>query len=106
LIRYNHLNEEFIYFRSQPASFTEPENVYFLHVVSPSEVNWKNCFTLSNDGMTVYRKGKVEFTPPEKWVNEVALYLKIQKIKFFKRYQHWRGMNVKSSQNHCPFNIY
>ena len=83
LMRQNHLKDEFLYFESERATSRENENVYFLHVISPSEVNWDYYYTLSSLGVTTYYKTKGEFTNLQQWLRECEIFIKIKKIAFF-----------------------
>ncbi|OHT12593.1 Dynein heavy chain family protein [Tritrichomonas foetus] len=101
LIRQKNLNEEFLYFQSQPPTYREPENVYFLVVVPPTEVNWDDYYTLSADGITSYNKSKGEFTKLDQWIRECVIYIKIKNISFFKLYEQWRSFTLLHTITKC-----
>ena len=101
LIRQKKLNEEFLYFQSQPPTYREPENVYFLVVVSPQDVNWDNYYTLSADGITSYTKSKGEFTPIDQWIRECVIYIKMKQISFFHLYEQWRSFTLLHTITKC-----
>ena len=101
LIRQKNLDEEFLYFHSQPATLREPENVYFLQVVSPSCVNWDDYYTLSREGVTSYTKNKGEFCKLEKWLMECSNYIRTKEIAFFARYEQWRSFTLMRKITQC-----
>lgn len=94
LIKQKKLDEEFLYFHSTPATSVESENVYFLTIVSPSDVNWENYYTLSSDGVTSYKKNKVEFTQIKEWLHEVSIFIQLKEIPFFNHYEKWRSFTL------------
>ena len=101
LIRQKNLNEEFLYFQSQPATSRQPENVYFLVVVSPQEVNWDDYYTLSADGITAYNRNKGEFTKLDQWIRECVIFIKMQNISFFRLYEQWRSFTLLHTITKC-----
>ena len=101
LIRQKNLDEEFLYFHSQPATMCEPENVYFLQVVSPSCVNWDDYYTLSREGVTAHTKNKGEFCKLEKWLKECSNYIRTKEISFFAKYEQWRSFTLLRKITQC-----
>ena len=97
LMKQNNLDEEFLYFHSTPSTNTEPENVYFLRVIPPNEVNWDDYYTLSQKGVTIYKFKKVEFRPLDIWIRECIIFITMKDIPFFNLYSKCRSFSLLKS---------
>jgi dynein heavy chain len=85
-------------------------NVYHFKVVSYSQINQDNYFTLSEAGVTHFQGGQAgstEFTSLDQYEREYYLYSMITEIPFFKKYRAWKSFvewkkNVSQSKiAHC-----
>jgi len=97
LMKQKELHEEFLYFHSTPPTSKEPENSYYLKVVAPSDVNWDDYYTLSSNGVTVYKNNKVEFVKLDNWLRECSMYIRMKSISFFHKYEKWRSFSLLHS---------
>jgi dynein heavy chain len=86
-------------------------NVYHFKVVSYSQINQDDYFTLSEAGVTHFMGGQggssTEFTSLDQYEREYYLYSMITEIPFFKKYRAWKSFvewkkNVSQSKiAHC-----
>ena len=65
-------------------------SVYDLEVISLEQVDKKNYFTLSKEGVTQFRDGESSFTNLKQYNSEYIIFHKISDIRFFKAYKTWK----------------
>lgn len=73
---------------------TGNESVYDLEIITQDQVDKKLYFTLSKEGVTIFRDKTSTFTSLTQWEREYNLYHKVANIKFFKLYRRWKGFTV------------
>lgn len=76
------------------ANAVSVESVYNLELVSQDKVDKEFYFTISKEGITMYRNKVSEFTGLTQWEREYSLFNKIAKIRFFKLYRRWKAFIV------------
>ena len=81
------------YFASS-ALTSERGSVYDLEVVSQDEIDKDYYFTLSKEGVTIYKDRVSQFTPLEQWEREALMFNKISNIHFFQVYKRWKAFKV------------
>lgn len=69
-------------------------SVYNLEVVSEDQIDKDRYFTLSKEGVTIYRDRMSQFTPLAQWERETLLFNKIIHIRFFTLYRRWKAFTV------------
>ena len=69
-------------------------SVYNLEVVSEDQIDKDRYFTLSKEGVTIYRDRVSQFTPLAQWERETLLFNKIIHIRFFTLYRRWKAFTV------------
>ena len=72
----------------------ERASVYDLEVVPQDYINKEHYFTLSKEGVTIYKDKAPQFTPLEQWERESRLFNKISNINFFRVYRRWKAFKV------------
>jgi len=72
-------------------------SVYDLEVVPQEYINPDNYFTLSKEGITIYKDRSSQFTMLSQWEREATLFNKISNIQFFAVYKRWKAFKVWKS---------
>ena len=86
-----HVANTFYYLRLNTTNnLTAPDTVYNLEVIKQDQVDKKLYFTISKEGITMFRDKQSQFTNLAQWEREYTLYHKISLIKFFKLYKRWK----------------
>jgi dynein heavy chain, axonemal len=76
------------------SSSNESESVYDLELITQHQVDKRLYFTLSKEGVTMFRDKVSSFTSLAQWEREYVLFHKIANINFFKRYRRWKAFAV------------
>eukprot|EP01052_Picozoa_sp_SAG31_P002974 SAG31_NODE_109_length_24587_cov_111.480848_5_plen_455_part_00 len=71
-----------------------PANPYHLKVVPHSAINEDSFFTVSSSGVTLFERGKAEFTQLDQWQREYYLFNEMLQIRCFKTYRFWKTWKV------------
>ena len=69
-------------------------SVYDLEVVPQEYINPDHYFTLSKEGVTIYKDRSSHFTMLNQWEREARLFNKISNIHFFAVYKRWKAFKV------------
>eukprot|EP00606_Chrysophyceae_sp_TOSAG23-5_P001616 GSChrysophyteH2.ASY1.ANO1.110.1 assembled CDS len=80
-----------------PMNDNERCSVYDLEVVPQEYINKDNYFTLSKEGITIYKDRGSQFTVLTQWEREHKLFNKISDIHFFAVYRRWKAFKVWKS---------
>ena len=80
--------------RSLEGNMCAAGSVYCLEVVSQDQLDKDHYFTLSKEGVTIYRDKVSQFTPLVQWERETLLFNKIIHIRFFALYKRWKAFTV------------
>jgi dynein heavy chain len=75
----------------------ERSSVYDLEVVSQDYIDKEYYFTLSKEGVTIYKDRVSQFTPLKQWEREALMFNKISDIRFFQIYKRWKAFKVWKS---------
>lgn len=84
-------DEEFQYLRRR-SNGEEAYNPYDVKVVSYSEADHSDLYTISKRGIMRHRKGKEgEFWTYEQWEKEHSYFEQIKKLKLFSMHKKWKS---------------
>lgn len=78
----------------------ECDSVYDLELISQHQVDKRLYFTLSKEGVTMFRDKTSTFTSLSQWERDYTLYHKIVNIHFFKLYRRWKAFTVWKNSIH------
>eukprot|EP00605_Chrysophyceae_sp_TOSAG23-4_P002255 GSChrysophyteH1.ASY1.ANO1.2499.1 assembled CDS len=87
-----HVPNTFFYMRIKSA-FNRC-SVYDLEVVPQEYIDKDHYFTLSKEGVTIYKDRSSQFTVLSQWEREAHLFNKISNIHFFSVYRRWKAFKV------------
>lgn len=80
-------------------------SVYDLELISLSQVDKNDYFTLSKEGVTQFRNKVSQFTCLHQWEREFRLFHKIVNINFFKVYKRWKVCTTQTASLRCFLSI-
>ena len=69
-------------------------SVYDLEVVEQDAIDKEHYFTLSKEGVTIYKDKGSQFTTMQQWDREFKLFNKISDIRFFSQYRRWKAFRT------------
>ena len=69
-------------------------SVYDLEVVEQDAIDKEHYFTLSKEGVTIYKDKGSQFTTMQQWDREFKLFNKISDIHFFSQYRRWKAFRT------------
>ncbi|KAL2609521.1 hypothetical protein R1flu_028094 [Riccia fluitans] len=85
---------EFIYLQPPKIPKTPEFDPYELEVVTYGQIDSPYYYTISSQGVTLFRDGDAEFTPLDQWERGYRSYKCIINLNVFRQYKYWKSWKV------------
>ncbi|KAJ7147765.1 hypothetical protein O6H91_07G065900 [Diphasiastrum complanatum] len=92
-LKTNPTHPEFVYLQP-PMVASAAFDPYNLEIVTHSELNSSNYYTMSSSGVTLYRYSEAEFVHLDEWERDCEYYICLMKLSVFQQYKQWKSFAI------------